>query len=336
MSANSDAHDSYLALDVGGSGSRLGWGRGATFPVAEATGPSVAVGRAGIDVEVLMTRLGETAEALRRRLDLPRPAAIALGMSGFVELVASPGRVVEALRRTWPEAHVLVGSDSVTSLVGALGLEGGAVVAAGTGTVGLGSDLRSVFRQVDGWGHLLGDTGGGAWIGMHGLQAAMRALDGREGGSAALLAHARTAFGRPQDVVGVIYTRDDRARLLASFAPAVAAAARDGDTVAAGVWQRAGTELARTVTAALAPGLPRRVALVGGLVAAGPLLTDPFHAEIARTLPGAEVRTAGARSLPGAAVLARAMATEPSTAPHHPPYVVRDLVTAAPLPQHQH
>lgn len=33
-------------------------------------------------------------------------------------------------------------------------------------------------RRADGWGHLLGDCGSGAWIGRAGLEAAPRAYDG--------------------------------------------------------------------------------------------------------------------------------------------------------------
>ena len=56
-------------------------------------------------------------------------------------------------------------------------------VAAGTGLIAIGTDLTR-WRRADGWGHLLGDCGSGAWIGRAGLEAALRAYDGRPGGSA--------------------------------------------------------------------------------------------------------------------------------------------------------
>ncbi|KOG91913.1 ATPase, partial [Streptomyces varsoviensis] len=66
---------------------------------------------------------------------------------------------------------------------GALGQRPGAVVAGGTGMIAIGSDLsrEGGWRRADGWGHLLGDLGGGAWIGQAGLTAALRAHDGRTG-----------------------------------------------------------------------------------------------------------------------------------------------------------
>lgn len=75
--------------------------------------------------------------------------------------------------------------------------------------IALGTDLTS-WRRADGWGHLLGDCGSGAWIGRAGLEAAMRAYDGRSGGSAALLARAEKLFGPAAGLPGALYPRTDR------------------------------------------------------------------------------------------------------------------------------
>jgi N-acetylglucosamine kinase-like BadF-type ATPase len=81
----------------------------------------------------------------------------------------------------------------VTAYAGALGQSPGGVVAAGTGLIALGTDLDT-RRRADGWGHLLGDCGGGAWIGRAGLEAALRAHDGRAGGSRPLLERMEAVF----------------------------------------------------------------------------------------------------------------------------------------------
>src|SRR5690606_323040 len=140
------------------------------------------------------------------------------------------------------------------------------VVAAGTGAVAVGTDLRGTWRKADGWGHLLGDDGGGAWIGRAGLAAALRHHDGRPGGSAALLAALGRRYGGPAGLVDRIYTRPDRATLLARFVPDVAAAAAGGDPVAGGILDRAGELLAQTALAALPPAAPRVVSYAGNLI----------------------------------------------------------------------
>ncbi len=75
----------------------------------------------------------------------------------------------------WRRSACAVVSDAVASLVGALGgLRPGAVVAAGTGAVAFGSDFADTWTKVDGWGHVLGDRGSAAWVGLEGLRAALR------------------------------------------------------------------------------------------------------------------------------------------------------------------
>src|SRR5699024_6865381 len=113
---------------------------------------------------------------------------------GLLGLVRDPTAVHAALRSIAPCATTVVCSDAVTALASVHGLVGGGVVAAGTGVIGFGGDFRGIWRRVDGWGHVLGDEGGGAWIGTQGLRAALRAHDGRRAGSEALRALAEKQF----------------------------------------------------------------------------------------------------------------------------------------------
>lgn len=130
------------------------------------------------------------------------PEAGVTGLDTAVVGAAGLASLGDALRAELPGAlgtefgvrTVALVADAVTAYTGALGPRPGAVVAAGTGLIAIGTDLGS-WRRADGWGHLLGDCGGGAWIGRAGLEAALRAHDGRSGGSAALLALAEEVFG---------------------------------------------------------------------------------------------------------------------------------------------
>lgn len=140
------------------------------------------------------------------------------------------------------------------------------MVAAGTGLIALGTDL-SAWQRADGWGHLLGDSGGGAWIGRAGLDAALRAHDGRRGGSAALLAAMESAFGPAQELPAKLYPRTDRPAVLASFAPEVARCAAGGDAVAADILARAAGHIAESASAVCPPA--GQVALTGGLLKMG-------------------------------------------------------------------
>ncbi len=129
---------------------------------------------------------------------------------------------------------------------------------------------------------MLGDDGGGYWIGRRALAIALRAHDGR-GGSAALRAAAEARFGplatiarrgarataprrrrrsAPRaaaearfgplaQIARAVYDAPDPVATVAAFTRDVADLARAGDAAAAAILAAAGAELARTVTAAI-------------------------------------------------------------------------------------
>jgi N-acetylglucosamine kinase-like BadF-type ATPase len=170
------------------------------------------------------------------------------------------------------------------------------------------------WRRADGWGHLLGDCGGGAWIGRAGLEAAMRAYDGREGGSGPLLARLEAVFGPAGELPGKLYTRPDRPAVLASFAPEVGRCAAGGDPVAEAVLRDAARHIAQAAEA-VCPRLEAGdiatgdIALTGGLFRMGAPLLAPLRAELAARLPGVPVTEAAGDPLDGALYVAAALAT---------------------------
>jgi N-acetylglucosamine kinase-like BadF-type ATPase len=289
-----------IGLDVGGTGARG----------LLATADGAPLGRASSDSPGGFT---DVVRELMGMADEAPIAAVVLGTTGLSVFGADgfgPGGragLAAVLAEVSGAATALVVSDVLTSYAGALGLTGGAVIAAGTGAVALGTDLRGVWRRVDGWGHLLGDCGGGAWIGRAALDAALRRHDGRPGGSAALLAALKERFGSPERLIDEIYTRTDRSGLMARFVPAVVAAATAGDPIAAAILTEAGEHLADTALAALPPGAPRVVAPAGNLIPSVPALAEPLRAKL--TEAGIDVRPPLGTSVEGAVRLARTALT---------------------------
>ncbi|MFF9775962.1 N-acetylglucosamine kinase [Streptomyces sp. NPDC013978] len=297
-----------LAVDSGGSGLRAVLARGTEVlgePVVSAE--AVPTGARGIDADLLLERLSPMAERLLADAGCARPAAVAVGATGFASLGEHlRAELPSALARKWGVRRVALVADAVAAYVGALGTRPGAVIAAGTGLIAIGTDLTS-WRRADGWGHLLGDCGGGAWIGRAGLEAAMRAHDGRSGGSAPLLARAEGVFGPPAGIPGRIYPRDDRPAALASFAPEVAACAGD-DPVAAGILREAARHMADAAAAVCPASGEPRVALTGGLFRLGTPLLGPLEAELAQRLPHAPLVPAEGDPLAGTVRIAAALA----------------------------
>ncbi|HEY8581766.1 MAG TPA: BadF/BadG/BcrA/BcrD ATPase family protein [Capillimicrobium sp.] len=236
---------------------------------------------------------------------------VAVGLSGF-ELATEQDlrEIARRLRFGTGAGRVALGSDGVTSLLGAVGREAGIVVAVGTGVVTLGHDGAGAWARVDGWGSLLGDDGSGFAIGAAGLRAALRALDGREGGSSTLLDAAVAAYGAPERIPLAVHRGGGTARAVAAFTPAVARAAGDGDEVAEAIWARAGDDLAASAAAAarrlFAPTTAVTVARAGNVWRAGDLLGRPFARGLAQRWPEAQVVDAQGSSLDGALSLGRA------------------------------
>jgi len=256
-----------------------------------------------IDIEALASAVAATVNSAARSVNVERVGNLGIGLTGLPGRIEDPARLAEALRAHIDVGTIVIASDALTGHLGSLAMGSGTVVAAGTGAIALGTDLDRIWNQADGWGLLFGDDGGGAWVGMCGLRAAFRALDGRDHGSPALLDRLRRKWGDPRGLVSRSYVGRLPASFLADFAPSVARAARAGDIVAASIWRQAGTRLAQTAVAASA-GLGPVFSWSGRLFAVGGLLVDPFKEEVLRMVPSAAFVTPSGTSLDGAVTLA--------------------------------
>ena len=174
-----------------------------------------------------LPRRGRDYGGLRPLLDAD-VELVAAGLTGFDGDAAAVARALGV--------PVIVSNDAVTAHLGALGGEPGVVIVAGTGVIALAVAADGRWARADGYGALLGDDGGGYWIGRRGLAAALRARDGRPGGSSELLRRAEARFG--ERIVPAVYDAPDPVAAIAAFALDVADAARAGDDVAAAIWAK--------------------------------------------------------------------------------------------------
>ncbi|AMW08950.1 ATPase [Streptomyces qaidamensis] len=305
----------FLAVDSGGSGLRAVVGTAERGPLARrASGEPVRTGDRGIDPGHFMTQLVPLVRALNAEAGAVPLTAVAVGAAGLASLGAGlRAELPGALAREWGVRRVALAADAVTAYVGALGPRPGAVIAGGTGLIAVGTDLTG-WRRADGWGHLLGDCGSGAWIGRAGLEAALRAHDGREGGSTRLLACAEEVFGPVAGLPGALYPRPDRPAVLASFAPRVAACA-DEDPVAAGILREAARHLADSAAAVCPSGGEPRVAVTGGLFKLGDPLLGPLDEELTQRLPQVRRVPAEGDPLHGSVRIATELSTDSLTLP---------------------
>ncbi|MFE4699067.1 N-acetylglucosamine kinase [Streptomyces sp. NPDC056738] len=311
-----------LAVDSGGSGLRVALGAHGAPDDADGSarlaapdrlgGPltsrePVRTGPRGISADHLLEQLLPMARRLMAEAGADRLGAVAVGAAGLATLGDElRDELPAALERELGVRRLALAADAVTAYAGALGSRAGAVIAAGTGMIAIGTDLTS-WRRADGWGHLLGDCGGGAWIGRAGLEAALRAFDGRPDGSAALLARAEDRFGPMPELPGLLYPRTDRAAVLASFAPDVADLS-GSDPVSSRILRTAARHLAESAAAVCAADGDRHLAFTGGLFNLGAALLEPLDEELAERLPNVHRVPAAGDPLDGALRIAADLA----------------------------
>ncbi|MDH6219217.1 N-acetylglucosamine kinase [Streptomyces pseudovenezuelae] len=308
--------DGVLAVDSGGSGLRVvvATGHGTVLAQHESPEP-VRTGARGIDPGHLMEQLVPMVRVSLAESGVTELRAAAVGAAGLATLGdALRAELPAALGREFGVRTVALAADAVTAYTGALGAHPGAVVAAGTGLIAVGTDLTR-WSRADGWGHLLGDCGSGAWIGRAGLEAALRAYDGRPGGSAGLLARAEKLFGPASGLPGRVYPRSDRPAVLASFAPEVAACAEQHDPVATGILRTAARHMVESAAAVCPTGGDPRIAFTGGLFKMGEPLLVPLAEELASVLPSARRVPAAGDPLAGAMRIAADLAAGALTLP---------------------
>jgi glucosamine kinase len=306
----------YILIDGGQSGCRIVYVENGERVL---TGDGAGLGRQDPDrTEGLLRVLERAFEAMAPRVP-DTVDVVAAGLTGFDGSPETARAIADGVRTRVRIKRVVVTTDAVTSYLGAIGFEPGAVVAAGTGVIALAGDREGNVARGDGWGYILGDDGSGYYIGRRGLASALRAHDGR-GGSEALLRRAREVFGSPESLKDRVYTSPNPAGEVARFARQVAEAAREGDQASSDIWASAACEVARTVTATLVqlftPDTFVTVSWTGNLFDARDLMLQPFCRQVAEMWPAASVLAPKGTALDGAELLASST----------PPPMFEDLV----------
>lgn len=260
-----------LAIDGGQTGIRLRL-------TEEAAGPAGAPGRPRVLAELdepgvltdrsVVDQIAERVVAFAASSPGTRIDEVAVGLSGLTPAGAKPDALLHHTHSVGVD-RVALAHDSVTGYLAANGTAPGVVLAIGTGSVTLAaSDTRTA--KVDGWGYLLGDAGSGFWLGRAGLDAVMRAYDGR-GPVTSLSDPAVALFGAEDEMYMRLQGDTRRVSLVASFARTVVEAAAADDPVALAITRDAAEELAVSGASALArtgwmPGAPARASWVGSLL----------------------------------------------------------------------
>lgn len=294
-----------LGIDAGGTKTVCLLADAEGRVVADARGGGANLQSVGeLEVEKVLYAVMEAALA---RHDV-RPAAICLGIAG-VDRPADADAVRAIMKRIGFKAHTLVVNDALVALVAGAGDDPGVVLVAGTGSIAYGKNAEGLAARAGGWGYLLGDEGGGFWIGRSALSAVVRQFDGR--GPATQLTDMvlrHMGLASPTELIHAIYYRDLHRHAIAGLAAVVQQATDAGDAVAAEILARAGTELA-SAAASVITRLGMRgdafpTILAGGIFRGVPWLTRDVEARLSEVAPRSTVRLLQVEPAVGAVRLA--------------------------------
>lgn len=183
------------------------------------------------------------------------------------------------LMTSWrhPFAAMYLTSDIHVACLGAHGGGDGAVIVAGTGSVGYAS-IGNRHYSFGGHGIPFGDKGSGAWLGLEAIKAALLALDGL-GPDTRLLAAIEQALGVTG--IGIVDAMAGaRTRDYGRLAPLVLAAAEAGDGVAEAILRDGASYLDSLAERLLATGASG-FSLLGGLA---PRIRPWMRADLTRCI----------------------------------------------------
>lgn len=284
-----------VGVDGGGTKTRALLADEHGKPIAEAIGagstvrPNEAVRSAGIIAGVVRDVL-EQVEGVDQR-----PRILCVGVAG-VGRETEREALLEALVAEQLADEVLVQTDFSVALDDAFGDGPGVLLIAGTGSSAFARGPTGSTGRCGGWGAVIGDEGGGSWIGRRALSVVAAASDGREP-ETSLTGAVLTAAEVTEASELIRWAADATPAKLATLAPVVMAVADAGDLRANSIVSMAVEELALHVRAlARQLFIDERasvpVALTGGLLARGSSLRKRLEHRLKVAVPGAHVHNA--------------------------------------------
>ncbi len=214
-------------------------------------------------------------------------------------------------------AAIGVDHDIRIALAGGLGGRPGIALIAGTGSSCYGRTAAGATWQAGGWGSILDDGGGGYWLGLRAVGAAIRAQDGR-GPVTALHERilARLQVSNLREIVTRLHDGTLVRHEMARLAEDVMACAAAGDAAAQELLARGATELAamvRAVAQKLFAGASPEVVFAGS-TATAPTFAPYIATAITREAPTVRIVPAELSPVAGAALLALELGGVPRSA----------------------
>lgn len=211
-----------------------------------------------------------------------QPSAAHMGLTGAPETLEAQREIRDLFSSVFGEIPLAIENDVFLGYRAAFGDEAGIFLYAGTGSIVVYREASGSLKRVGGWGYLLGDEGGGYWIGREGIRKTLLALESSEQIELSKLVFEH-AGGRDWDSIKRFVYSSSREQI-ASLALPILALAEAGNKEAGEIANNAGFELAGLVTRTekIIGAKSARVIFSGGVANTGNLIKKSLEFELGR------------------------------------------------------
>lgn len=217
---------------------------------------------------------------------IPRADRVTVGITGVLRQVdqqATARRVISEVWSTPPKAITVMGDIELGYISQFQGSDG-VLLCVGTGSIAAYRDEARDLMFVGGKGYLIGDEGGGYWIGSEAIRKSIRFFE--ETNSDELLGQSlKTFYGIDgwREVLPIVYATDGRSRI-ANASTVVSASARAGSSIAIDILESAVEHLVRLYELAKRNALSDEIRIMGAVLGEDSviksMLADRLHREL--------------------------------------------------------
>jgi N-acetylglucosamine kinase-like BadF-type ATPase len=163
----------YLGIDAGASATKWALYDGAQI---------IASGKlAPMDGHIYRpeskVRMQEVLAEITSQINATEVAGVFAGLTGVAEEKSSNNPISQILQEHFPNSKVRVVQDIVLAYYANFEVGDGILLYAGTGSIAMYIDDEAGPVRAGGWGYLLGDEGGGFWIGREAIRWVLAGLD---------------------------------------------------------------------------------------------------------------------------------------------------------------
>jgi len=216
---------------------------------------------------------------------------ISIGMSSLDDEPAEDVIIAFAGKVFQPE-KIEMQSDVYMALMGMTLGKSGIMVVSGTGSMAIAVDQTEKLHILGGWGYLLQDEGSAYHIAIEGIKAGIRSFEST--GEKTILEKRVTNFFNVQSyrqLIDVLYNPPMQNSKLAKFAKEVEKCAKEGDSIAASIVDRAVAILVQYVCRLM--DILRIddciVGMYGGVFQNSPYISSSFISQVHTLYPKAEI-----------------------------------------------